>query len=411
MRRIAWGALLMFVFTIPWEYSLDLGAPLGNVSRIAGLIALLVAIPAVLQTGRWRKPGTLHWLVLALYLWFCITYFWTIDPLATLGKMRGYFQEMMIVWLVWEFADCARDLRALLRASLAGCWVLALLTVANFLTPDAIVAGQIRFVAAGQDPNDVARYLDLGFPMAALLLDWEHRWPGRSLALGYFPLGLAAILLTASRGGFLAVTVALVGCGILLMQEHRRGVLAGTFALPMVAVALWFAAPHGTLERIATIADQLRGGDLNQRLNIWVAGWQAFASSPFFGHGAGSFISVTGLAPVDTAHNTALAILVEGGICAFILACAILAWSARSAWQTRGSLRIALLTLFLVWVISSLVGTVGESRTTWFMLAIVAFAARLTAEEQNQLEDSFAASEKPTAPDPGLCAEVRGGNG
>jgi len=89
MRKAAWGLLLFFVFSIPWEYSLDLGDPLGNVARIAGLMLLLVAIPAVLQAGRLRTPCALQWLVLAFYLWFCCSYFWTIEPVATLDKMRA----------------------------------------------------------------------------------------------------------------------------------------------------------------------------------------------------------------------------------------------------------------------------------------------------------------------------------
>jgi CDP-diglyceride synthetase len=140
MRRIAWVLLLIFAFAIPWEYSLDLGEPLGNIARIVGLLLLLVAIPAVLQAGRLRTPGVMQWLVLAFYLWFCCTYFWTIEPLATLAKMRGYFQEMMIVWLVWEFAESAGDLRALMRAYVAGSWVLAVLTLANFATAEAVAA-------------------------------------------------------------------------------------------------------------------------------------------------------------------------------------------------------------------------------------------------------------------------------
>src|SRR5208282_1571896 len=105
MRRIAWGLLLVFAFTIPWEYSLDLGEPFGNVARICGLLLLLTAILAIFQTGRIRAPGACQWLTLALYLWFCCSYFWTIDNLATLDKIRAYFQEMMIVWLVWELAN------------------------------------------------------------------------------------------------------------------------------------------------------------------------------------------------------------------------------------------------------------------------------------------------------------------
>ena len=51
MRRAAWVLLLVFAFAVPWEYSMDLGEPLGNIARIAGLLVLLAAIPAVLQAG------------------------------------------------------------------------------------------------------------------------------------------------------------------------------------------------------------------------------------------------------------------------------------------------------------------------------------------------------------------------
>ena len=105
MRRIVWVLLLLFAFSIPWEYSLDLGAPFGNIARIVGLILLIVAAPAALQAGGFRRLGPLHWLTLALYLWFCGSLFWTIGPDATLIKLRGYFQEMMIVWLIWEFGE------------------------------------------------------------------------------------------------------------------------------------------------------------------------------------------------------------------------------------------------------------------------------------------------------------------
>jgi O-antigen ligase len=389
MRRAAWGLLLLFAFAIPWEYSLDLGEPLGNIGRITGVLLILVAIPAVLQAGRMRTPGPLQWLVLAFYLWFCCSYFWTIDAQATLEKIRAYFQEMMIVWLVWEFAESPRDLRALLRAFVAGSWVLAALTVASLGSVEAVAAGQVRFAAAGQDPNDVARFLNLGFPLAALLLHCERRWPARLLALGYLPLGLFAVLLTASRGGVMAAAVSLAGSSLLLTYGRPRRMLAGALALPAIAVALWFAVPHATFERLATIPEQLQSGDLNQRLNIWTAGWHAFVRAPLFGTGAGSFVSAAGMNPFDTAHNTALSILVGGGLCAFFLAVAIVAQAARSILQTRGSLRLALITALAVWIVASLVATVEESRTTWLLLALIALAGRLAAEQPEALVASF----------------------
>ena len=278
MRPIAKLCLVLFAFAIPWEFSLDLGEPLGNVARIAGILVLLAGVPAIFQACRMRRPGVFCWIVLALYLWFCLTWFWTIDFMTTFEKLRAYFQEMMIVWLVWEFADTPADLRNLLRATVAGSGVLALLTLAAFRSPEAIAAGQIRFAAYGQDPNDVARFLDLGFPLAALLMRSERRWPLRLMAAGFLPLGILAVLLTASRSGFLAALVALAGSLLLLAHGHARRVAVATaFALPAFLGAVWFMVPAETLTRLATIPEQLSGGDLNQRVNIWAAGWRAFA--------------------------------------------------------------------------------------------------------------------------------------
>ncbi len=399
MRRIAWALLLLFTFSIPWEYSLDLGAPFGNIARLVGLILLIAAVPAILQAEGFRRLGPLHWLTLALYLWFCASLFWTAGADATLIKLRGYFQEMMIVWLIWEFGESAVDVRNLMRAWLAGSWVLAILTIANFAISDPGSAEQIRFAASGQDPNDVARFLDLGFPIAALLLDGRERWAGKVLAAGYLPLGFACVLLTASRGGFLAAVAALAGCAVLLFRRFRKGMLGALIALPVAAGAIWLLVPQEALDRIASIAEQLRYGDLNQRVSIWSAGWSAFLHAPICGHGAGSFVAAARLAPIDTAHNTALSILVEGGLVALALATGVVVVSVRSILATGGALRITLATLMMVWLMSSLVGTVGESRTTWLLLAVIALGHRLMEEKPEQVEEQF-----PSQPSP---AELR----
>lgn len=389
MRRLTRGFLLLFVFAIPWEYSLDLGAPWGNIARITGVLLLLLAVPTVLRAGHLRRPGPLQWLTLALYLWFCCSFFWTAGPDTTLMKLRGYLQEIMVVWLIWEFAESPGDLRNVMRAWLAGSWILAILTIANFALLDPGSTDQIRFAAVGQDPNDVARFLDVGFPIAALLLDGREHRAGRWLAAGYLPLGFGCVLLTASRGGFVAAVVALTGCAVLLFRRFSKGILVGALALPAIAGAIWLWVPRVSLERITSITDPLQNGDLNQRVNIWTAGWRVFIESPFLGHGAGSFVAAAGLAPIDTAHNTILSILVEGGLCALVLATAIVAYSMRSALATGGALRIALMTLMAVWLMSSLVGTVGESRTTWLLLAVIAVSRRLAEEQPKRLEDRF----------------------
>ena len=397
MRRVAWSLLLVFVFAIPWEYSLDLGEPLGNVARIAGLLTLLAALPAILQSGRLRTPGAFPSITLALFLWFCCSYLWTVDPAATLIKIRAWFQEMMIVWLVWEFADTPADLQNLLRAAVAGSGVLAVLTLAAFRSPEVIAAGQIRFAATGQDPNDLARFLDLGFPLAALLFESDRRLFVRALALGFLPVGLVAVFLTASREGLIAALIALAGSILILTRHHARRVIATVIVLPLFAALLFVIIPAGTLDRLASIPEQLQSGDLNQRLSIWAAGWRAFAHAPLIGSGAGSFVTASHLAPIDTAHNTALSVVVSGGLVALFLASILVALAIRAALQTPGPLRIALLTSLLAWAVTSLVATVEENRTTWLLLGIAILAGRLARDDLNSLAACFAASPQPSS--------------
>jgi O-antigen ligase len=209
------------------------------------------------------------------------------------------------------------------------------------------------------------------------------------MAIGFLPLGVVAVLLTASRSGFLAALVALAGSILILAHGRARRVAAAIFALPPFLAALWFIVPRGTFERLATIPEQLQGGDFNQRVNIWSAGWRAFVHAPLFGTGAGSFVAASHLSPGDTAHNTALSILIGGGLCALLIASLLLVLAVRAALQTRGHLRLALVTCLLVWAVTTLIATVEENRTTWLLFGLIILAARLSEDDPRGLATCF----------------------
>ena len=95
------------------------------------------------------------------------------------------------------------------------------------------------------------------------------------------------------------------------------------------------------------------------------------------------------MAPEDTAHNTVLAIVVEGGMIGLALAGAIVAVSARAVARTCGPLRFGFGVLMIVWAISSVVGTVGENRMTWLLLGLVAVGQRLTEADPVGLALTF----------------------
>jgi O-antigen ligase len=375
MRTAARALLLLFVFAIPWEYSLDFGAPWGNVARLAGLALLAVAIPAILQAGRVRALSPLQWAPILLFAYLGATYLWSIEPEVTLGRLPGYLQELMIVWLVGELIDSKDDLHNLFRAWVAGCAVLAGLTLSSAVLA-LRGAEQVRFFAAGQDPNDTARFLALGLPIAALLANWSASQRKRRISLLYIPFGVIAILATASRGGFLTMLVALVGCVVLMARTRRFRVLHMFVPLLALVAAALLMIPRNSLLRIASIAEQANGGDLNQRVNIWQEGWNAFQRAPLLGHGAGTFVAASGLSSIDTAHNTALSVLVEGGILGLAIGVGIFVCSIAMAKSLKGSLRVALLTMLIAWAVASFVGTTGESRTTWLLFAVIAAAIR-----------------------------------
>lgn len=381
MRALAWVLLLLLAFTIPWEYSLDFGPPFGNVARTAVLAVLAATVLAGLRTLRLRTPGPLQWLVLALLVWFACSTFWTIDRAATLYQLRGYAQEFLIAWLVWELVESPAHVRDVIRAYVAGAWVLAAITAGTFLI--AALPQQIRFVAPGQDPNDVARYLALAIPLAAWLVCTEPRRGARLLAATYLPFSLLAILLTASRSGFLVALVTFAGCDVLLIRAYKRGAVAGLFALPAILGLAWLAVPRQTLDRLATIPQELAAHDFNQRSDIWAAGWQAFARAPFLGSGAGTFTAAAGLAPIDTAHNTILALMVEGGVVALLIAAGILAVVVVCVLRARGQLRIALATVLIALLVSSFIATVHENRLTWLLLGLMSVSARLAVGDRS----------------------------
>lgn len=394
MARFAAWLLFLFAFSVPWEYSLDFGEPVGNIARVVSVALLAMMTVAVLLRGGMKRLGVVMWLALAFYLYFAASYFWTVDTVASLEKMRAYLQVMAAAWLVWEAAEDARDLRGLMRALVAGCGVLAVMTVMDFASTSALglgqVAAQARFVAAGQDPNDVARFLDFGFPIGMLLFATEERWQWKLLGLGYLPLGLMAVLLTASRGGFIGATVAMLGSAMLLVMWRPRGASLVFVGLTLTAAVLWLFVPMTAFERLATIPAQLQSGDLNERMSLWTAGWRAYAKAPWFGYGAGSFSTAAGLGQADTAHNTLIAVLVTGGVVAGLLFTAIVAAVGRCVAQTRGLLRVALGTELAVWVVTSMVGSVEENRMTWLLFGLMALAGRLAVEDPAAVGRLFA---------------------
>jgi hypothetical protein len=94
---------------------------------------------------------------------------------------------------------------------------------------------------------------------------------------------------------------------------------------------------------------------------------------------------------MDTAHNTALSLAVEGGAVAVLLGTIIALSGLRDVLRMRGGLRIASGTALLVLCVASLTATVERSRSTWFLLAVISLSGRLSIEEPDRVAQFLAA--------------------
>jgi O-antigen ligase len=129
--------------------------------------------------------------------------------------------------------------------------------------------------------------------------------------------------------------------------------------------------------------------------------------APFFGSGTGTFVSAAALAPIDTAHNTVLALAVEGGILSVVLVGAILVIGAIHVTRISGPVRLALATCLLTLLVASFVATVQENRTTWMLLGLIAVAARIAEENPEGMSRVFPTRLRHESADSLACSAAR----
>jgi O-antigen ligase len=172
----------------------------------------------------------------------------------------------------------------------------------NFRDPETgqVVAVQ-RMCGTGlfNDPNDLGLLLVTGIPIALFWLTRRELGLLRLLWLAPLALFVYALVLTHSRGSFLAL---LAGLGVLFWMRFgwRRSVVFGTAALPLL-LALF----AGRMTEIST-----GEGTGQSRIQLWSEGLFMFRESPFWGVGMGEYVARAQL----VAHNSFIHCFAELGL-------------------------------------------------------------------------------------------------
>jgi hypothetical protein len=167
------------------------------------------------------------------------------------------------------------------------------------VTGQMIVIPRLRSTGIYNDPNDLGLILVVGVLLTLYgLFDREAGAARFGLAA---PLGLFlyALVLTKSRGQFLAL---MAGVAVLFQARYgwRKTLLLGGTVLPVLAVL--FAGRQTSLST--------SHGTSQERIRLWSQGLDLLRGSPLFGIGAGEYAERAGL----VAHNSFLHCFTELGL-------------------------------------------------------------------------------------------------
>jgi O-antigen ligase len=374
LRDFVGFLLALLVFTIPWEDQFVV-AGLGTLSRGVGMAAFAMGMLAAVASGQIRMPRPVHFVMLLFVMWGCLTSFWTVSDELTLIAIKTYAQLLAMVWLILEFAPRRSLQLRLLQAYVVGSCVSAAGTIASFLS--GTTPYWQRHVAEGFDPNDLCVTLALSIPMSLYLsVAQPAGWQAWVWRLHPVPI-LFAALLTASRGGFVALCAAL----LIIPAVFRKLPTASKLLLPALAAALAIAVltwlPASAWERLSSLPEETRAMTFGQRGEIWKAGWEVFREQPMVGVGIGAFAlavqSVRGEAAV--AHNVFLTVLVETGLVGFLLLAAALCWLLDSAVHLAPLERRFWLVALITWFAGAMSLSWAHRKPTWLLFGLLAAQA------------------------------------
>ena len=278
------GLLLGLLPLVPHTLSgLSTAAMIVGVWSLAALALLLRFARGDLQ---WRAPSALLPLGFLLLV-VAAAAVQSLAPAASFRNLIIWLTAGLLFWLVADQVRTSRDAAALLGPVLAGAMLMTLWAVYQVFRPphveeswvDPEQAGEvIRVFASMGNPNYLAEYMTLFLPPAIGL--WLQN-PRRQLPLALpVAMMLLTLLLTGSRGGWLATAGAL---GLFVLLRFRRW----TVFLLFGGAALILMAPDAILTRLLS-AFSLQDTSNLYRVNIWIGVLDMLRKYWVLGVGAGA---------------------------------------------------------------------------------------------------------------------------
>ena len=330
--RVAFIALISFTVILllsPQEW-----VPGLKVFRIALLAAGLAIVAHLVERTIHRRSVVAFSpelaIAFALVGWSVLTV-----PLSSWpgGSVRvlvdHYLKAIAFFWLIGAIVTSTDRLRVLAWTLVLCAIPLAATGVSHYVSGETLSTGVHGFTRiAGYtggsgltgNPNDLALMLNLILPIAGALI-FMTRGAWRAMAVAALLLGVAAVILTFSRAGFLTLAASFVMFLAVLMRRKAPGAAVG---LLLVAVCVPPLLPDGYVARLGTITDieTDRTGSAQGRWRDTKVAAGVVARNPLIGVGIGQDVLAMNEERGDTwrrVHNAYLQYGVDLGIPGLLL--------------------------------------------------------------------------------------------
>lgn len=386
MDKWTFRLLLLLVFSIPIENMIVFPGA-GTITRTIGLGAAIAAIAALCTKQKMRKPGPVQCVFIVYFLWIMASFFWSSDLEASKESIKLYAKTGIFIWIIWEFAQSEQQQIQLMKAYVLGSFIPIISIIYSYF--QGLQSSYFRYSAYGFDPNDIGLTIAIGVPIAwHIATSVKHNLVAWIFRL-YVPLAFIAIILTASRTSFIALTVALTFVILEFPRLSKSNKVVLFFMVLLSSVLVIKFVPSYSWARLMTIGSQVSAGDLGSRINIWRGGIEVFSHNLIFGTGIGTFrTSVESYFGSQVSpHNLFLPIMVDLGIIGLCIFLAIIAAALFGTNKMTKIKRRLWIFVFLTWFIGVMTLGWAHRKPTWFLIGLVSVqgAVQLKEQEDNEL--------------------------
>ncbi|HMJ83011.1 MAG TPA: O-antigen ligase family protein [Vicinamibacterales bacterium] len=340
---VAFGGLV--AFTAILLLTPQTMVPVLKTLRIALLAAGVSILAHMLDTTIRRQPIVRSRreivIAFALLIWAAITIpfsYWPSGSVALLSDQ--YLKAVIFFWLIATLVTTRQRLRTFAWALVLCSIPVAIIGLQHFRSGEFLYTGVtgVKRIAGysglSGNPNDLALTLNLIIPIAGALFALSRGAVARSLAAAALILGMATVIVTFSRAGFLTLSAIGVLSVVFFVKRRAPAAAAVIVIATMTVVPL---LPAGYLERLNTITDIEADptGSAQGRWADYQVAARLVAANPIVGAGIGQDIlaldRVRGRATSRSVHNAYLEYAVDLGLPGLLLFLWLLVASFRSA--------------------------------------------------------------------------------